>query len=220
MKIFKIRLKTLGLATVGWSHPVVAKADIVLARKYNYRGGYTVYIPGSSFKGALRSSASRIAEAYGFASCGETLPGRLHPLDSSEVGFDTCSVCHVFGYPGRGSSKIYVDDLEPEDEEVMTYRVTYVGLDDHTLTRSEHKLYTVEVIPPDTVFRGSIEIEDSLGREAVKLLMLALAELRLGRFGKNAAIDLMIAEGLDPLKEMLGGEAARYLEGLGRWVWG
>jgi hypothetical protein len=50
--------------------------------------------------------------------------------------------------------------------------------------------------------------------------MLALAELRLGRLGRNTMIDLRIADGLNLLGEIFGGEAARMLKGLGEWVWG
>ncbi len=218
MRKFTIQLKTLGLATVGWSHPAVAKADIVFARRYDNKGSYTIYIPGSSFKGALRSSASRIAEAYGFASCGETLANRLHK-QVGEVDFNTCAVCHVFGYPGSGFSKIIVDDLLPYAQEVRVYRVTRVGLDDKLLTKSEHKLYTVEVVPPNTVFKGTIEVEDGLGCDGLKLLMLALAELRLGRIGKSTMVDLRIAEGLESLDKVLGIDATRPFRGLGEWVW-
>jgi CRISPR/Cas system CSM-associated protein Csm3 (group 7 of RAMP superfamily) len=217
MRKFTVQLKTLGLATVGWSHPAVVKADTVFARRYGYDGSYSVYIPGSSFKGALRSSASRIAEAYGFTSCGETLAWRLH--QSGQIDFNTCAVCYIFGHPGKGNSKIVVDDLLPENK-VEVHRITHVGLEDTTLARSEHKLYTVEVVPPDTVFSGSIEVEDGLEKNGVKLLMLALAELRLGRLGRNTMIDLRIADGLNLLGEIFGGEAARMLRGLGEWVWG
>jgi len=219
MRKFTIQLKTLGLATVGWSHPAVAKADTIFARRYDYRGGYTVYIPGSSFKGALRSSASRIAEAYGFASCGETLVDRLHK-QVGEVGFSTCAVCHVFGYPGSGFSKIVVDDFLPHGQKIQVYRVTRVGLDDTLLTKSEHKLYTVEVAPPNTIFEGTIEVEDSLEGDGLKLLMLALAELRLGRIGKSTTVDLRIVEGLEALDAVLGNDAARPFKGLGEWAWG
>jgi CRISPR/Cas system CSM-associated protein Csm3 (group 7 of RAMP superfamily) len=220
MRRLTIQLKTLGLATVGWSHPGPVKADIMFARRYRYDGAYTVYIPGTSFKGALRSSASRIAEAYGFTSCGETLVRHVHQT-SGEVDFETCAVCHLFGYPGKGPSKILVDDLIPlENRNVDIYKVTHVGLDDTTLTRAEHKLYTVEVIPPHTIFEGSIEVDDSVSGGGVKLLMISLAELRLGRFGKNATVDLKVADGFDQLVGILGPEEARRFEGLGEWLWG
>jgi hypothetical protein len=50
--------------------------------------------------------------------------------------------------------------------------------------------------------------------------MISLAELRLGRFGKNAAVDLKVADGFDQLVEILGPEEARRFEGLGEWLWG
>jgi len=219
MRKFKIQLKTLGLATVGWSHPGAVKADIMFARRYRYDGEYTGYIPGTSLKGALRSSASRIAKAYGFASCGETLVGRVHQT-SGEVGLEDCAVCHLFGHPGKGFSKVVVDDLIPlENKNVETHRVTHVGLDDSKLTRAEHKLYTVEVIPPYTIFEGSVEVEDSVVGGGIKLLMLSMAELRLGRFGKNAAVDLRVVDGLNQVSGILGRDEARRLEGLGEWVW-
>ena len=217
MREFKLQLKTLGLATVGWSHPVAAKADVIFARRYDHKGGYIIYIPGSSFKGALRSSASRIAEVYGFRSCGETLANRLHK--QGEVDLNTCAVCHVFGYPGSGFSRIVVDDFIPDGKEVRVSRITHVGLDDASLTKSEHKLYTVEVVPPNTIFKGSIEVEDALEGGGLKLLILALAELRLGRIGKNTMVDLRIDQGLEVLDEVLGSETARPFKGLGEWAW-
>ncbi len=219
MREFKLQLKTLGLATVGWSHPAAAKADVIFARRYDHKGDYIVYIPGSSFKGALRSSASRIAEVYGFRSCGETLANRLHKQGGG-VDLNTCAVCHVFGYPGSGFSKIVVDDFIPDGKEVRVFRVTHVGLEDSSLTKSEHKLYMSEVIPPNIVFNGSIEVEDGLEDGGLKLLMLALAELRLGRIGKNSMVDLRIDKGLEILDEVLGTEIARTLKGLGEWAWG
>ncbi|MEM4430701.1 MAG: hypothetical protein QXM08_06020, partial [Thermofilaceae archaeon] len=55
-----MRLRSVTLLTVGWGIPEVMGADVVHARKL-VGDRYELYIPGSSVKGVLRSSASRVA---------------------------------------------------------------------------------------------------------------------------------------------------------------
>jgi len=112
---FGVRIKAVGLVTVGWSTPSALGVDIPIAKKLIRKMGeeeckiYVPYVPGSSFKGALRSATSRIAEAYGFTSCGFIDPEMINEAHKSGV----CDVCRLFGYPSAGvGGCVSVSDLE------------------------------------------------------------------------------------------------------------
>ncbi|MCS6769975.1 MAG: RAMP superfamily CRISPR-associated protein [Candidatus Caldarchaeum sp.] len=202
-----LNLRPAALLSVGFSHPRALGPDIPFASKpakRDRRTAHIPYIPGSTVKGSLRSAASRIAKAYGFTSCGEGFSRSMKD----------CDVCSLFGKPGITYPKVFFSDFVP-DGEVKFHSLTRVGIDDKSSTASEHTLFSVECVAHPTVFRGEVNFRELSGRE-FELLLLALAELRLDRFGRSSFVDLRIEEvsGLDipeTLKEVF--------EELCEWLW-
>jgi len=226
---FGVRIKTVGLATVGWSTPSALGVDVPVARKLIRKMSgeeYRVYVPGSSFKGALRSATSRVAEAYGFTSCGfidPTMIMEAHRLRG------VCDVCRLFGYPLRSiGGLVSVSDLELQDDarRSLTMRITRTKLDDTSLKVEEGALYTSEHTFPDIEFKGFIEInfeEDETVSAAetdmIGLVLLGLAELRLGRFGRRSLIDIKLEDVEEIEKKLDGTKWSSLLDDLRRWVW-
>jgi len=215
---FKLRLRAATLLTVGWGVPDVLGADIVHVRKLRVEEGEAsevLYIPGSSVKGALRTAASRVAAAYGFTSCGETRPELIAKAHTG----GPCDVCRLFGYPGddpSAASRVWVSDFNPVGEP-RTVTVVRVGLDDRTLTAREGVLYSMEHLLPGSEFEGEVRVDDS-ARDLIPLLLLAIAELRTGRFGRRSVVDARVVDGgaLD------GAVEARWRPLLGElrsWLW-
>jgi CRISPR/Cas system CSM-associated protein Csm3 (group 7 of RAMP superfamily) len=215
---FKLRLRAATLLTVGWGVPDVLGADIVHVRKLRVEGSgasEVLYIPGSSVKGALRTAASRVAAAYGFTSCGETRPELIAKAHAG----GPCDVCRLFGYPGddpSAASRVWVSDFNPVGEP-RTVTVVRVGLDDRTLTAREGVLYSMEHLLPGSEFEGEVRVDDS-ARDLIPLLLLAIAELRTGRFGRRSVVDARVVDGgaLD------GAVEARWRPLLGElrsWLW-
>jgi CRISPR/Cas system CSM-associated protein Csm3 (group 7 of RAMP superfamily) len=212
MKSFSVRVRSVGLLTVGWSHPIALGPDIPFARKL-VGNRSVLYIPGSSFKGALRSSASRVAKAYGFESCGQTLPKLIYENHGSGK---PCDVCNVFGWPGGGQARVFFSDLECVQGS-ETFTTTRIRLTDNTLTVAERALFVAEHLPYHAEFKGNVSYWDIDG-ERLALLLLAMAELRLGRIGRTSAVDVKIEETGDLAKDLpptWGG----LLSELGAWLW-
>jgi hypothetical protein len=215
---FKLRLRAAALLTVGWGVPDVLGADIVHARKLKVEGGKTsevLYIPGSSVKGALRTAASRVAAAYGFTSCGETRPDLIAKAHASAP----CDVCKLFGYSGddpSAASRVWVSDFDSVGGAGKTV-VVRVALDNKTLTARQGALYSMEHLLPGSEFEGEVRVDES-ARDLVPLLLLAIAELRTGRFGRRSIVDARVVDGgaLD------GAVEARWRPLLGElrsWLW-
>ncbi len=214
---FDVRIRGVTLLCVGGGRPEPG-VDIAFMKrvKPGEEGAYEYYIPGSSFKGALRSAASRVAEAYGFKFCGEVDPRRLE--ERHERG-EPCDVCRLFGYPsrlpGRGISRLFVSDFTPVKEPEPLI-VTRVRIDDNSLRAAEGVLFNLEYIPPGIEFRGEIWLVD---RDLVGLLLLALAELRLDRFGRGSIIDLRVEDDAELEEAVRGTRWMGLLKDLREWMW-
>jgi CRISPR/Cas system CSM-associated protein Csm3 (group 7 of RAMP superfamily) len=212
---FNVRLKTVGLFCIGWAHPTALGLDIPFIRGTREGGTLSIYIPGSSFKGALRSAASRLAEAYGFKSCGEVRPERIKDVHES-VG--VCDVCKLFGYPqSRSHSPLIISDLEAVND-VRTLTMTRVRINDESLKSAEGALFTIEYVPPGTEFIGNVTVLDAEQR-SLALLLLALAELRLGRFGRSGVVDVKIENGSRLEETLHDTQWLNLLNELRRWLW-
>lgn len=209
---FKLRLRAVTLLTVGGGLPEVLGADVVQARKL-VGERYELYLPGSSVKGALRSAASRVAGSYGFTSCGEVEPSRILRAHESLGG--PCDVCRLFGWPGGGAA-LRVGDFRLLGG-AATEVVTRVSLEDSTLTAETGKLYSTEHLPPGTEFEGELRLDES---EAglLPLLLLGVAELRLGRFGRGSLVDARIEDG-GALDGLVGDAWRGLLSELRSWLW-
>ncbi|MBS7612361.1 hypothetical protein KEJ27_09235 [Candidatus Bathyarchaeota archaeon] len=190
---FKVRLKPVGLLSVGWVYPLRIDADVPFMRKgvKSSEGiTYRCYIPGSSFKGALRSSASRIADLFGFKSCGEV---NVEYIRKAHGKIGLCDVCKLFGYPGSSEQGLlYVADFDLVND-VATLTSTGIRVDDSSCKVAEGALFTVEKIPRNAEFLGRV----SLATHDVKLIeltLLALANLRLDRIGRRSQLDLKLED--------------------------
>ncbi|MEM4639879.1 MAG: RAMP superfamily CRISPR-associated protein [Thermofilum sp.] len=210
---FGLRLKAVTLLTVGWGIPEVMGADVVHARK-PVGSRYELYIPGSSVKGALRSSASRVAAHYGFTSCGEVEPSRI--AEAHRAMGRACSVCELFGWPGGNGALLHVGDFRLVGE-TATEVVSRVSLNDKTLTAERGKLYSMEHLPPGAEFKGEVRLIGER-RDLLPLLLLAVAELRTGRIGRRSIVDAKLEdEGL--LDALVGEEWRQLLSELRSWLW-
>jgi CRISPR/Cas system CSM-associated protein Csm3 (group 7 of RAMP superfamily) len=218
MMRLSVKVRTIGLGCVGWGHPIAVGPDIPFnKRAVSDKGNlsYELYIPGSTLKGVLRSSASRVSKFYGFTSCGEVRPEKI---DEAHRSNGVCDVCRLFGYPKSGEqSPLIVSDLVSK-KRPETIELTRTRIDDSSLKVAEGALFTIEYVYPKTIFEGTISFLDVESR-LLGLLLLSMAELRLGRFGRGSMIDLMI-EDAEGLRDKLDGTAwLPIFEDLGRWLW-
>jgi len=224
-----VRIKTVGLATVGWSAPSALGVDIPVAKKLIKKidgEDYRIYVPGSSFKGALRSATSRVAEAYGFTSCGFIEPAMIKAAHNHK---HVCHVCRLFGYPLRGvGGWVSVGDFELQDDARRdpVMRITRTRLNDASLKVEEGAIYTSEHILPGIEFKGFIEVnferEENMDideADMLGLILLGLAELRLGRFGRRSLIDIKLEDVEELEKKLDGTKWSSLLDDLKRWIW-
>lgn len=209
--MFRVSVRPVGLLTVGGSAPASVGPDIVFTSIYG-KGGRSLYIPGASFKGVLRSAASRVARSYGFSSCGQVRPD----LISRAHGDGLCDVCKLFGSPSRSYLPVvFFSDLVPAAK-AAPWAVTRVHIEDSTLRALERGLYSAEVVT-GVEFVGSVRYgEDAIS--LLPLLLLAAAELRMDRFGRASAVDLKF-EDTDELRSDLASEWHGLLDELGDWLW-
>lgn len=203
---FRVELKPLGLFLVGGTSPIFTPSDISFYRTRDLSGdAYRPTIPGSSVKGVLRASLSRVAHAFGMRVCSDW-----------PQSYDDCDSCYLFGAPGAGGC-VWVSDFNVKGDE-MTLLLTHVSLDDSTGTARRAALYTSEYVQPGVVFEGCIDYDGELRR--LPALLIAMAALRTDRIGRRGVADLRIAN-VDALKSGLSGlgEYLALLDYLGVWAW-
>lgn len=175
--------------------------DVPFMRKsIKTNGGiiYKCYIPGSSFKGTLRSSASRIAKSFGFKSCGEV---NIELIREAHEKIGLCDVCKLFGYPGSNEPGIlHVTDFNLIND-TSTSLITGIRIDDSSGKVAEGALFTIEKISKDAEFLGEISLfTDDI--KLIELTLLALANLRLDRIGRRSQFDLKL-ENTESLEAIL-----------------
>lgn len=183
------------LAVVGSDHPVVRDVN-----------GFP-YIPGSSFKGVLRSTIEALVRTVSPAArqepwacdplvqnawCipsskieewqAEVRAGRLSQdqLDDRVVR-SSCTVCRVFGSPWL-ASKVKVADLYLYEGTNWLGRVEVrdgVAIDRDTETVSGGRKYDFEVVPRETTFSIHVRV-DNASNEELGLLFLGLREFMNG----------------------------------------
>ncbi len=181
-------------------------ADIVVVKDALGRP----YLPGSSFKGVLRSTAERLARTVDrpplFWACDDPLDesGRCVPArdTNGRVGMETlrekhrknevalthdvagrsCTACRTFGSPWL-ASKVLVRDLDLADLGTWLERFPVrdgVGIDRDSGTSAEGVLYSFETVPPGTTFTCELIIENADDLE-LGLVLMALREFQRGR---------------------------------------
>ena len=207
-----VKLRSVGLASIGWGTPWTNGADIAAFRrpiKSEEGIRYEIIIPGSSFKGALRSAAHRVAKACGFNSC---IGGR--------DGRRTCPVCAFFGFSGSSTpSAVRVSDFMPESE-VKTIIMNRIRIEDSSMKVSEGGLFSEEYLLPGVVFSGVLEFfGTAIDQKSMGLLLLSLAELRTGRLGRRSLFDLKVEEDEEIRSLISGSEWLELFEDLRRWLW-
>ena len=200
------------------------------------------YIPGSSFKGALRASVEalvRSVNASRLTACNPLNPddwcvtkpeGLTEEEFHKRVDERTCLVCHVFGSPWL-ASKVSIRDLPVEGLWIDQYEVRNgVGIDRDTGTAAEGLLYDFEVVPAGTTFSCKIVVENADDWE-LGLLMMALRPFELGEAALGGArsrglgaVELKWHErtqvaGGEGLLDYLSGDAPPAIDGkIGDWV--
>jgi CRISPR/Cas system CSM-associated protein Csm3 (group 7 of RAMP superfamily) len=190
---FKVKVKPIGMATFGSVYALPLGPDVSFTRKFTIQAGKRItkyYIPGSSFKGALRSSASRIADLFGFKCCGEIDIERIEKAHERMGG--VCDVCRLFGYPkSNAPSVLKVSDLELQGD-VNVETVAGIRIDDSSGKVATGALFTSEKVY-GVEFAGEISLSD-VDVNLIGLTLLSLAELRLDRFGRRSMVDVMIED--------------------------
>lgn len=198
MRKMVVQLRNLGLLTVGSAYPRQTMADVSTVR-VNGR----VIIPGSSFKGALRTAAHRAAPRIGQRSCGEIEPGRI--IEAHRKIGGKCDVCDLFGMPGpaaTSSSKLLVTDLMPRND-VKTTLMTRVSIEPESLRALKGGLFTMEVIPICTIFEGEIILLSDDDRH-LRLLLASLEDLMSNTMGRGAIMEIKVERIPDSMLESFG----------------
>ncbi|MCI0605868.1 CRISPR-associated RAMP protein Csx7 [bacterium] len=160
------------------------------------------YIPGSSFKGVLRSAIERIARSIdkrpALWSCPDPLDddqrcvSKDHMKDlrdefkrdeqglSDKVYEESCTTCSLFGSSWL-SSKVLIKDMLLVGNWNQGYPVRDgVGINRDTGTAHEGALYSYEIVPPGIRFECEILVENAANSE-LALLFLGLREIQSGR---------------------------------------
>jgi CRISPR/Cas system CSM-associated protein Csm3 (group 7 of RAMP superfamily) len=190
---FNVRVRPIGMMSIGSIYPIFLGPDLPFTKKFFLQNGKKIikyYIPGSSFKGALRSSCCRIAESFNFKSCGEIDIERIEEVHR-RIG-DLCDVCKLFGHPKSNVSGIIkVSDLESQSN-VNVQTIASIRIDDKSGKVAEGALFTSEKVY-NTEFIGEISLSTN-DVDLIGLTLLSIAELRLDRFGRRSIIDIMIED--------------------------
>jgi CRISPR/Cas system CSM-associated protein Csm3 (group 7 of RAMP superfamily) len=166
-------------------------ADICFM-KTRYRGEVKLIIPGSTFKGVLRTSLVRTAELLGY----QGVEKSVYP---SRVGGPEDLVCKIFGRPHGPASKVSVKSIYLPN---TVQRLTHVKIKDSCRVAEQGGIFTAEYLPIgmdfDVVIRG-----EELTMEEAEALFVALANLRWERIGRAGIIDIGIDVRKSEIPEML-----------------
>ncbi len=106
--------------------------DMNFVRTTHAELGHTVYLPGSSLKGAIRSYCEKIGRTVGLKvcnpldvrdSCGRRLERKAKRATGAEIYRQLCPICCIFGHTVM-SSHIRFDDAYPTPETVAVVNET------------------------------------------------------------------------------------------------
>ena len=119
------------------------KPDMEFVETY-HAGGRSVYLPGSSLKGALRSHCERIVRTLGgeYPSDGNVWScdplkrnspcqelGKQHKENTAAIYKGTCTICQVFGSHGMGSHARIADAYPDNTAEIQLEERNGVAID-------------------------------------------------------------------------------------------
>lgn len=155
--------------------------DLVIAKLRNANDEEFPFIPGSSWKGALRSYAIKLMRSQGLEVC-DGLPRSTHLKGNEFKRFDesktpaesitenianiisgianakprVCLACMIFGAPGLASHARFYDSY-PVGGYRLGYR-TMVAIDRRTGTARRRALFSVEYVEPGAEFSFRVEL--------------------------------------------------------------
>ena len=181
---FEIQLKLVTPLHIGGGQDEAVTADSPIIVDAN-KGPY---IPGSSFKGVLRTAAERTAHIFNMQPCflqkGECEPPKASNVAnlSEEALFDliyskSCPICQTFG--GKGvASKVTIHNVYFHTESNTQTRVrTSNAINRETGTAKNGALFTYEYVLPNETCTLVIDAEN-MDENNLQVLSLALAQLR------------------------------------------
>jgi CRISPR-associated protein Csm3 len=187
------------LVKSGWQGADPSRPDMEFVRTRATNGGTTVFIPGSSLKGVVRSHCERLlrSEQESLAcdpnqrdqSCGGKFGRQASRMQPGERYREVCRACQVFGST-LVASRVQFSDLLPK-EPVETERRTGVGIDRLLGTAAPRALFDFEIAPAGSTFSGEVLVENyeawQLGIIAAALIDLDAGFVRLG-FGTSRGL--------------------------------
>lgn len=146
-------------------------------------------IPGSSFKGVLRSAAERLLRAHNVSLACDPLAspciaGSETPT-YQELEDRLCWTCKLFGNP-HWAARIQVGDLVARG--ARTFVRDGVAIDRAESKAADRLKYDYEVVAPGAVFEGRIRMEDPAeGEVGLILAILDLIDLGVVTVGGGAS---------------------------------
>lgn len=187
---FKLRIKakTESLLTVGMGKPIQFGVDVPFYRIYevdsNGNSFQKTIIPGSTIKGALRSSAIRVAWMLDLKA-----EPSIRPEEISRKIED--AVVNLFGGPsseGRDeSAKVIIHNATISSPKLI--RRSRIRIDKKTLRVEERALFTEESLPINAII--SFEIEAiNLNEKEIDLLFLSLLEMMYNGIGRGGLLKI------------------------------
>lgn len=141
------------------------------------------YIPGSSMKGRTRSEAERLLRKEGVWVCSP--PDTRNMCGSKKNNPEEfCLCCKIFGTAGNISvaSKTRFRDAYPTKKVETLMQRTGTAIDRQTETVSRGALYSIEAVPPGTVFDFEI-VAENLTDEELKLLLASVKSVEHSALG-------------------------------------
>jgi CRISPR-associated RAMP protein (TIGR02581 family) len=203
----KFLLNTLHLkATLRPDGPILIKSgsesavnpvlpDMNFVRTTNANGQETIYLPGASLKGVIRSHAERIARTLGVDCCDPLDPNNAcdsrFQRNSAQDGAATykkiCTACRMFGHTVM-ASRFFIQDAYPNNPITQLPVRQMVAIDRRS--GSSVNTFTMEVAT-EGEFTVNIVMRN-FERWQVGLLALVLRDLREGYlrigFGKSRGL--------------------------------
>lgn len=142
------------------------------------------YVPGSTWKGLLRSRCEYILRSLGHRACHSSDPGRRCTEPP------VCETCAAFGWTGRNETSVGQRSvLWFSDSPISGHRedvVQHVALDRVTGGARDGQFYSLEVVTAGTVTL-TIEVRGPLSPVVRALLNLAVLDVHDGHLGVGAA---------------------------------
>lgn len=158
------------------------------------------FIPGSSLKGAFRSTVEKLAATVGLKTCGlidgeecVSVQGAAQeafnqwrrerrPDDASvlqELKAKQCTTCWLFGSPYVAGRVLFSDSYLAPGEDVVIQRRDGVAIDRDSERAMDGLLYNYEVVPATVKFTFEILLENPIG-DHLGLTCLGLTEFVSG----------------------------------------